>query len=440
MIKNFYLSILVFIAVLGLSAFFVLEINTDLQASTATELQKQIESRNTLIRQLEREIEQNRQIIQGVQQEARTLQSAIREMDATRTKLNSELRLAENQIDNAQDLIEQLESEMQKTQNRIDSYKSSLSNIIQQIDNAQSFPFLLQIFAEESLSAIWQKVIDLRNMQNAVLAQVYKLKDLNQELAHQQEEQHEHRNSLITLQRDLESRRAAIQYIINERQVLLSKTQAEESQYQRIIREKEEQRKAFEKELLEIESQLNFLIEPDSFPSPRKGILQWPLDNIVITQQFGGTQFAKANPHIYGRDFHPGTDFGVPTGTKVKSVASGVVIGTDNTDAYPGCYAWGKWVVVKHDNGLSSLYAHLSVISVSVGQRVSVGETIGLSGNTGISTGPHLHLTIYASQGVRISKYSERRPGGSGCAATNASGPFADLEAYLDPMSYLPSL
>jgi murein DD-endopeptidase MepM/ murein hydrolase activator NlpD len=95
--------------------------------------------------------------------------------------------------------------------------------------------------------------------------------------------------------------------------------------------------------------------------------------------------------------------------------------------------------VIEHDNGLTSLYAHLSSISVSNGQRVDVGETIGLSGNTGFSTGPHLHLTIYASQGVKIGRYNEFKSG-TGCAATAASGPFADLDAYLDPMNYLPSL
>ena len=127
-------------------------------------------------------------------------------------------------------------------------------------------------------------------------------------------------------------------------------------------------------------------------------------------------------------------------GTKIKSVSSGTVRDFGNTDAYPGCYAWGKWVLIDHDNGLSSLYAHLSSILVSRGQRIEAGEVIALSGNTGVSTGPHLHLTIYASQGVKVGKYGTYKPGGSGCAATDATGPFADINAYLDPMNYLPSL
>jgi murein DD-endopeptidase MepM/ murein hydrolase activator NlpD len=77
---------------------------------------------------------------------------------------------------------------------------------------------------------------------------------------------------------------------------------------------------------------------------------------------------------------------------------------------------------------------------VKPGQRVERSEVIALSGNTGISTGPHLHLSLYATQGVRIGAYGAYGRGGGGCSATNATGPFADLEAYLDPMTYLPNL
>jgi len=182
------------------------------------------------------------------------------------------------------------------------------------------------------------------------------------------------------------------------------------------------------------------LIDVDSYPAPRRGLLGAPFDNIIITQQFGGTQFAKNNPGIYGRAYHPGTDMGTPIGTHVKSLYGGVVRGFDNTDNYPGCRSWGNWVLIDYDNGLSSLYAHLSNVLVKPGQRVERGDVVALSGNSGISTGPHLHLSLYATQGVKIGSYGSYGSSGGGCSATNATGPFADLEAYLDPMTYLPTL
>jgi murein DD-endopeptidase MepM/ murein hydrolase activator NlpD len=133
-------------------------------------------------------------------------------------------------------------------------------------------------------------------------------------------------------------------------------------------------------------------------------------------------------------------DFGVPVGTPVKSVLAGTIQATGNTDAFPGCHSWGKWVLVKHNNGLTSLYAHLSSILVNPGQTVTTGELIGLSGNTGFSTGPHLHLTLYASQGVQVVKFNEFNRGTTGCSATGATTPVAPFDAYIDPMTYLPAL
>jgi murein DD-endopeptidase MepM/ murein hydrolase activator NlpD len=236
----------------------------------------------------------------------------------------------------------------------------------------------------------------------------------------------------------LAGQKESVESTKKEKDVLLSVTKNKESEYKAVLAEKERQRKEFLDTLVDIESKLNLLIDPNSFPTAKKGIISWPLDKVIVTQKFGGTQFAKQNPGIYSRPYHPGLDMGIPIGTEVKSVSSGTVKGTGNTDAYPGCYAWGRWVLIQHDNGLSSLYAHLSSIMVSSGQKVITGDVIGLSGNSGVSTGPHLHLGLYASQGVFIAKYGAQKPSGVGCSATDAYGVFADQDAYLDPETYLP--
>ena len=110
------------------------------------------------------------------------------------------------------------------------------------------------------------------------------------------------------------------------------------------------------------------------------------------------------------------------------------MVATGNTDAYKGCYSYGKWVLVKHTDGLSSLYAHLSYISVTEGTQVPVGGLLGYSGKTGYATGPHLHFTLFASDGVKLVKLGDIK------AKTNCAGatvPVAPTGAYLNPMSYL---
>ena len=97
-------------------------------------------------------------------------------------------------------------------------------------------------------------------------------------------------------------------------------------------------------------------------------------------------------------------------------------------------------------NGLDTLYAHLSDNTVvTKGQAVTTGELIGYSGMTGYATGPHLHLGVYASAGVQIMDLGAWRSqnGGSSdgtpCTAGGAVIPVAPVNAYLNPLSYLPT-
>jgi murein DD-endopeptidase MepM/ murein hydrolase activator NlpD len=104
-----------------------------------------------------------------------------------------------------------------------------------------------------------------------------------------------------------------------------------------------------------------------------------------VTSPFGMREDPK-NPG--SKEFHTGTDFGVPSGTPIKAVADGVVALAEEYGGY------GKAVIIRHADGLSTIYGHLSEIKVSEGKEVKQGDVIGLSGNTGRSTGPHLHFEI----------------------------------------------
>ncbi len=85
---------------------------------------------------------------------------------------------------------------------------------------------------------------------------------------------------------------------------------------------------------------------------------------------------------------HKGTDFAVPVGTPVVAPADGIV------DKASYSRSSGYYVVLRHAGGYSTVYMHLSKINVNVGQKVKIGSTIARSGNTGLSTGPHLHYEL----------------------------------------------
>jgi len=90
---------------------------------------------------------------------------------------------------------------------------------------------------------------------------------------------------------------------------------------------------------------------------------------------------------------HSGQDFAVASGTNVVAAHGGTVVKAGGNGAGDGA-AYGNAIVIKHGNGTYSQYAHLSRIDVKVGQVVSTGQHIARSGNTGNSSGPHLHFEI----------------------------------------------
>jgi murein DD-endopeptidase MepM/ murein hydrolase activator NlpD len=115
------------------------------------------------------------------------------------------------------------------------------------------------------------------------------------------------------------------------------------------------------------------------------GSMAWPTPGYSrITSPFGW----RMHPVLHVKKFHSGVDIGAPSGATIVAAGDGTVISA----GYNGGY--GNMTMIDHGNGLVSVYGHQSRISVSKGQRVTKGQTIGAVGSTGMSTGPHLHFEI----------------------------------------------
>ncbi|MET8714051.1 M23 family metallopeptidase [Streptomyces sp. NPDC004735] len=128
--------------------------------------------------------------------------------------------------------------------------------------------------------------------------------------------------------------------------------------------------------------------EAEKKAAAKKKAASWeaPVNKYVLSATYGtgGDRWASK---------HSGQDFAVPIGTKVEAAHTGRVVKAGPNGGGDGP-AYGNAIVIKHANGKYSQYAHLSKIDVKIGDRVKTGEKIGLSGNTGNSSGPHLHFEI----------------------------------------------
>jgi murein DD-endopeptidase MepM/ murein hydrolase activator NlpD len=103
------------------------------------------------------------------------------------------------------------------------------------------------------------------------------------------------------------------------------------------------------------------------------------------------------------RMFHTGIDIAAPTGTPIKAAMAGRVTQVGTNDE-----SWGNFVVISHHSGYRTFYAHMSVVRVKVGAYVETGGRIGDVGSTGLSTGPHVHFTVYKN-GVTVNPLSLMR-------------------------------
>lgn len=407
------------------------------QSSEVKRLQDQISDRNTRLNEIEAEIARYQAELQKVGAEKNTLQKAINQLELERKKVQADLNYTQNRI-GATDLeISKLNIEIDNTEADIIRNEAAIKEILRRINETDDDSLVETLLRHKNLSEFWGEIEELQQVKNVMGDEVNSLVSLKVLLEEKRSSNETKRRELLGLRDDYSNQQQVLDNNKTEKDQLLSETENKESNYQTLLAQKQAAREQIEQELRAFESQLQFILDPNTIPSPGTVVFDWPVDNVVITQLFGGTEFAKRNAGVYGgRAYHPGVDFGVPRGSKIKAPLTGTVRATGNTDAVPGCYSWGKWTLIDHANGLSTLYAHQDVISVTPGQKVNTGDVIGYSGNTGYSTGPHLHFTVYAKSGVNVRKFNEIKTVTS-CGP--AETPVAATDAYLDPMQYLPN-
>lgn len=419
-------------------------------AQTEAEIKSQIEEHSQRIQDLEKEINGYQQQLNVVSGQKQTLQSAIKTLDITRAQTSSQINLTENKISSTNLKLEELSYDIADTEQLIALDKRTLEKSIRNMAEAGDVSIVEQVFSSADLTEAWTAVDDAASLNTALRANVANLSEAKRALTGQKEDVDAKKRDLTSLKSDLTTQKTSLDVQKSEKDKLLTQTKNQESAYQDLITKKKAERALFEQALSSLENSLAS-VGQGAAPASQTGVLAWPYsqsfaDSCVgkasalgntrcITQYFGNTAFATANAQIYNGAGHNAIDIGMPSGTPVLSALSGTVMGTGNTDSVAGCYSFGKWVVVKHPNGLATLYAHLSSISVSAGQAVTTGQTLGLSGMTGYATGPHLHFGVYASAGIQIMTLGQYRGATTPCA--NATMPVAPKDAYLNPMSYL---
>jgi murein DD-endopeptidase MepM/ murein hydrolase activator NlpD len=404
-----------------------------INASIIDDIKNQIQSKSSSIGDLEKEIKKYQEELNKVSEEKKSLNNEIYRLNLDRKKLSTDINLTDNKIQSTGLTVQKLSFDIGDKERLINQNNTALGEIVKIINEQDSNSLIEILLSQRDLSEFWDDFDSLQRLQMDIRRKTNELVMLKSSLETVKTESEIKERELLNYKSQLADQKQIIDYNKKEKDQLLSVTANKESLYKKQLEEKKKLMEEVLQEIQRLESQLKIEIDPTSLPDANYGILDWPLESIYITQFFGNTPFSTSNPQVYNGNGHPGIDFRASSGTKVLSAMEGVVKGTGNTDSVPPkCYSYGKWVLVEHPNGLSTLYAHLSLIKVNPGQSVNAGDIIGYSGNTGYSTGPHLHFGVYASKGVQITKFE------NSINCKDKYIPLASRDAYLNPMSYLP--
>lgn len=278
------------------------------------------------------------------------------------------------------------------------------------------------MLSDNDFSLIWNDIDNMITVRERIRADIIELKQMKGALEDTRKVTIDAKNELTRLKSQLSDQRKIVVQNTNEKNKLLAQTKNNEANYQKLLKDRLAKKEAFEKELEEYESQLKYILDPSKLPGGR--VLSWPLDSIFITSSY----------NLRNDGFHYGIDFRARTPLPVYAMADGIVEGVGNTDIQCPGVSFGRFVLIKYNNGLASTYGHLSLIKVQKGDKVARGEIVGYSGNTGYSTAPHLHISVYARDAVEVKTIPSKS-----CPGRVLTQPISPINGYLNPIKYLPS-
>lgn len=216
-------------------------------------------------------------------------------------------------------------------------------------------------------------------------------KAIKEEVTKKRKEVKEQRQQVSELKASLVDQRASMQEIADAKQEELlayqktiSKSTSELSAYEQKIQQTEEEIEAILEKQRKEEDAVAAAGEEIDVEVGESGF-RWPLN---VSGRISSTFGYRKQPTAGASTYHKGIDIAIPSGTNVVASAAGKVV----TASYSA--SAGNYVMLYHGNSIYTVYMHCSALSVSVGDMVSQGDVIAKSGNTGVSTGPHLHFAI----------------------------------------------
>jgi murein DD-endopeptidase MepM/ murein hydrolase activator NlpD len=371
---------------------------------TPDELKKAIEDKAKALLEINNKITQAEQDLKSTESQSKSLQNELKKSDYTINQLNLSIKSSELNIQKLNLEIEALKYDIGDTESQMDIKRLGIAELLRELQKKDGENILTVLLKNKSIAESIDEANDILDVNSGLSSEVSSLRVLNDQLSDKLTNSSTKKAKVESENKNLKSKKVILQSQQSDRQSLLAQTKNKEKTYQQLLAQLEKDQDSLSKEIDDAEAKLRASFDPNLLPAKRAGILSWPVKLkkdggvAIITQHYG--ELSK----LYKSGWHNGLDIGIPVGTPIFAADDGKIMAADNNDGsgYWQKYQYGRYVLITHSNNLNTLYAHLSAVSVKKGDVVKRGDLIGYSGNTGYSTGPHLHFGVYWASSILL--------------------------------------
>lgn len=386
-------------------------------ALTAEELKAAIDAKNAELEKINQQIEKTQSTLKATSVYASTLQKQIGTIDKTISQVALNIRSSELTIDKLALQIASLEDTVDEQEKDLAAKRVSISETLRNVQEKDNENLLIVFLKSDSLADGLAKSQGILDLTDGLLNAVSDIQRIKEQIAQQITEVSGKKEVKEKESQTLKAKKAIVEDQKAERSAILKQTKNQETAYQAMLSELEKQQQTIAKEVDDIEAKLRGEFDQSLIPTPGKGELGYPLATLRMTQGYGNVPGACK---YYKSCFHNGVDYGAPVGTPILAAEDGEVVAASTATSK---LQYGYYVLIKHDNNLTTLYAHLSKVSAIKGSRVKRGEVIGYLGQTGYAFGPHLHFVVYQAATVKLQ--------------TIGAAGLVPLGVTLNPLNYL---
>ena len=311
-----------------------------------------------------------------------------------RTLLDQQISVTEREIKNTEDqiagyeaLLVQTAYELEENQKEEEAQYALFCERARVMEEAGTTSYWAVLFKADSFSDLLSRLSDVQEVMDYDQSILDGLRQLRAQIQEKQAYQEELKGEAEAAKAELEDKKAELNTQRKAADQMVKELQADQEAAELLLKEKEAEEARIQAQIKKKEKELEEQMRAAQMNwSATAGGYIWP-ENVSkrITSPMGGR-----NTGIKGASTnHKGVDIGgVGTTTSVLATKAGVVIISERSSSY------GNYVVIQHGPGNTTLYAHMSSRSVKEGDTVTQGQKIGVTGSTGISSGPHLHYEI----------------------------------------------